>query len=258
MDPSLFFDEGKRWGRSRRIISPALNGHHNVANMIPAIAKVSRQKSTDALVGRTRMRRRRLYPQRSQMPTTSSRRPCVGPEPLPGFDPTNPQPILADLLAKCCTEEMLVFDYVPPVRVSALSCNVPSALKIGERVCSKLDNQHGGTVEFVQTFGEDDNGVRRTHRDHLDVPRSARTCSQELSRRGYCTGFLLVASLSIRNRIHGTASCRPINPSGRITSTIAFVFNATYAPGRDVFKAFHSRSSVLPLSQTAIRTTLSP
>eukprot|EP00752_Nemacystus_decipiens_P003174 g2937.t1 len=62
LDPSLFFDEGKRWGRSRRIISPALNGHHNVANMIPAIVKIT------------------------------------------------------------------------------------------ERVCSKLDDQHGGTVEFVQTF----------------------------------------------------------------------------------------------------------
>lgn len=154
MEPSLFFDEGKRWGRSRRIISPALNGHHNVANMIPAIAKV---------------RRRRLYPQRSQMPSTSCRRPCVGPEPLPGFDPTSPQPLLADLLAKCCTEEMLVFDCGSPVRVSALSCNAPSVLKIGERVCSKLDDQHGGTVEFVQTFGEDDNGVRRTHQDPLDV-----------------------------------------------------------------------------------------
>eukprot|EP00752_Nemacystus_decipiens_P003173 g2936.t1 len=41
MDPSLFFDEGKRWGRSRRIISPALSGHHNVANMVPAMAKIA-------------------------------------------------------------------------------------------------------------------------------------------------------------------------------------------------------------------------
>eukprot|EP00903_Cladosiphon_okamuranus_P007588 g7361.t1 len=41
LGPSLFFDEGKQWGRSRRIISPALNGHHNVANMIPAMAKIA-------------------------------------------------------------------------------------------------------------------------------------------------------------------------------------------------------------------------
>lgn len=40
MMPSLFFIEGKEWGRSRRMISPALSGHHNVANMVPAIAKV--------------------------------------------------------------------------------------------------------------------------------------------------------------------------------------------------------------------------
>ena len=40
MEPSLFFDEGTNWGRSRRILSPALNGHSNVANMIPTITKV--------------------------------------------------------------------------------------------------------------------------------------------------------------------------------------------------------------------------
>lgn len=42
LEPSLFFDEGTNWGRSRRILSPALNGHSNVANMIPSITKVSR------------------------------------------------------------------------------------------------------------------------------------------------------------------------------------------------------------------------
>ncbi|CBN79213.1 cytochrome P450 [Ectocarpus siliculosus] len=36
---SLFFEEGKTWGRSRRLISPNLNGH-NVAAMLPIIAKV--------------------------------------------------------------------------------------------------------------------------------------------------------------------------------------------------------------------------
>ncbi len=50
MDPFLFFDEGKQWGRSRRILSPALSGHQNVANMVPAVAKVSRRYSADALV----------------------------------------------------------------------------------------------------------------------------------------------------------------------------------------------------------------
>lgn len=41
LNPSLFFDEGKEWGRSRRIMSPSLN-EHNVGNMIPAITKVGR------------------------------------------------------------------------------------------------------------------------------------------------------------------------------------------------------------------------
>ena len=165
MDPSLFFDEGKRWGRSRRIISPALNGHHNVANMIPAIAKVSRQKSADALVGRTRMRR--------YIDCTPRGRRCLQRHPegrvvAPSLYQGLTRPIrnlemfLADLCAKRCTEEMLVFDYV----FLPLSYNAPLAQKINERVCSKLDDQHGGTVEFVQTVGEDDNGVRRTHRDH--------------------------------------------------------------------------------------------
>ncbi|CAM9971103.1 unnamed protein product, partial [Ectocarpus fasciculatus] len=36
---SLFFEEGRTWGRSRRLISPNLNGH-NVAAMLPVIAKV--------------------------------------------------------------------------------------------------------------------------------------------------------------------------------------------------------------------------
>lgn len=46
LEPSLFFDEGKQWGRSRRIISPALNGHNNVANMIPAMAKIAERVCT--------------------------------------------------------------------------------------------------------------------------------------------------------------------------------------------------------------------
>ena len=37
--PALFFDEGKEWGRSRRLICPHLVGK-NVADMIPALAKV--------------------------------------------------------------------------------------------------------------------------------------------------------------------------------------------------------------------------
>ena len=37
--PSLFFDEGKNWGRSRRIISPLL-ARHNVASMLPVVVKV--------------------------------------------------------------------------------------------------------------------------------------------------------------------------------------------------------------------------
>lgn len=36
---SMFFEEGKAWGRSRRLISPNLNGH-NVATMLPDVAKV--------------------------------------------------------------------------------------------------------------------------------------------------------------------------------------------------------------------------
>ncbi len=45
----------------------------------------------------------------------------------------------------------------------------------------------------------------------LDIPSSTGTCSQELRRRGYCTGFLLV-EVTCRcaiNRTHGTASRRP-------------------------------------------------
>jgi len=38
---SMFFEEGKAWGRSRRLISPNLNGH-NVAGMLPIMAKVTR------------------------------------------------------------------------------------------------------------------------------------------------------------------------------------------------------------------------
>ncbi len=38
---SMFFEEGKAWGRSRRLISPNLNGH-NVPAMLPIMAKVSR------------------------------------------------------------------------------------------------------------------------------------------------------------------------------------------------------------------------
>ncbi len=37
---SMFFEEGKEWGRSRRLISPNLNGH-NVAAMLPIMAKVT-------------------------------------------------------------------------------------------------------------------------------------------------------------------------------------------------------------------------
>ncbi|CAM9573088.1 unnamed protein product, partial [Scytosiphon promiscuus] len=46
LNPSLFFDEGKEWGRSRRLISPALNGHQNVADMIPAITKIAERVCT--------------------------------------------------------------------------------------------------------------------------------------------------------------------------------------------------------------------
>lgn len=38
--PTLFFDEGRAWGRSRRIIAPSLHGH-NVRDMIPTISEVS-------------------------------------------------------------------------------------------------------------------------------------------------------------------------------------------------------------------------
>ncbi|CAN0057062.1 unnamed protein product [Scytosiphon promiscuus] len=41
LSPSLFFDEGKEWGRARRLISPALSGHHNVADMVPATTKIA-------------------------------------------------------------------------------------------------------------------------------------------------------------------------------------------------------------------------
>lgn len=36
----MFFEEGKAWGRSRRLIAPNLNGH-NVAAMLPVISKVT-------------------------------------------------------------------------------------------------------------------------------------------------------------------------------------------------------------------------
>ncbi|CBJ30458.1 cytochrome P450 [Ectocarpus siliculosus] len=39
--PSLFFEEGKEWGRSRRLIAPFLSGHKNVAGMVPSIAKIA-------------------------------------------------------------------------------------------------------------------------------------------------------------------------------------------------------------------------
>lgn len=60
--------------------------------------------------------------------------------------------------------------------------------------------------------------------------------------------------------IHGTAPCRPYQSFGTnyILRLRLFLMRQTHAPGRDVFKALHSRSSALPLSQTAIRTTLSP
>lgn len=38
--PSLFFNEGWMWGRSRRIIAPSLSAH-NVLDMLPAMAQVS-------------------------------------------------------------------------------------------------------------------------------------------------------------------------------------------------------------------------
>lgn len=37
--PSMFFDEGKDWGRSRRLISPSINGHNMLA-VLPMMAKV--------------------------------------------------------------------------------------------------------------------------------------------------------------------------------------------------------------------------
>ncbi|CAN0178058.1 unnamed protein product, partial [Ectocarpus fasciculatus] len=39
--PFLFVEEGKQWGRSRRLIAPFLNGHKNVAGMVPSIAKIA-------------------------------------------------------------------------------------------------------------------------------------------------------------------------------------------------------------------------
>ncbi|CAM9729929.1 unnamed protein product [Ectocarpus sp. 4 AP-2014] len=39
--PSLFFEEGKEWGRSRRLIAPFLSGHKNVVGMVPSIAKIA-------------------------------------------------------------------------------------------------------------------------------------------------------------------------------------------------------------------------
>ena len=46
--PSMFFDEGKQWGRARRVIAPSLNGH-NVAAMIPIMNKVRCDMSTSSL-----------------------------------------------------------------------------------------------------------------------------------------------------------------------------------------------------------------
>lgn len=40
--PSMFFEEGKAWGRSRRIIAPSLNAH-NVMDMLEVISTVRRQ-----------------------------------------------------------------------------------------------------------------------------------------------------------------------------------------------------------------------
>ncbi|CAM9335165.1 unnamed protein product [Scytosiphon promiscuus] len=36
----MFFEEGKAWGRSRRLISPNLTGH-NIASMIAIISKIA-------------------------------------------------------------------------------------------------------------------------------------------------------------------------------------------------------------------------
>ncbi|CAN0394924.1 unnamed protein product, partial [Ectocarpus sp. 12 AP-2014] len=44
--PSLFFEEGKEWGRSRRLIAPFLSGHKNVAGMVPSIAKIAERICT--------------------------------------------------------------------------------------------------------------------------------------------------------------------------------------------------------------------
>ncbi|CAN0250653.1 unnamed protein product, partial [Scytosiphon promiscuus] len=43
LNPTIFFEESKEWGRSRRLISPALNGHNNVADMVPAITRIAEQ-----------------------------------------------------------------------------------------------------------------------------------------------------------------------------------------------------------------------
>ena len=53
MKPSMFFDEGKEWGRSRRLISPNLNGH-NIATMLPMISKVPMRRIH---LGSARLRR---------------------------------------------------------------------------------------------------------------------------------------------------------------------------------------------------------
>ena len=41
----MFFDEGKQWGRSRRLISPNFVGH-NLTAMIPCIVKVRSLKDS--------------------------------------------------------------------------------------------------------------------------------------------------------------------------------------------------------------------
>ena len=48
----MFFEDGKAWGRSRRLISPNLNGH-NVEAMLPIMSKVTRPRKR--LRGRVRM-----------------------------------------------------------------------------------------------------------------------------------------------------------------------------------------------------------
>lgn len=46
---SMFFDEGKEWGRSRRLISPSMN-EHNIAGMVPVISEVRRWREGMAVM----------------------------------------------------------------------------------------------------------------------------------------------------------------------------------------------------------------